>query len=156
MSKIVFVIPNMTGGGTERVISLLSGQYIKMGYEVAIMQFAGYEHAYELPEEVEDFSIAPQSHRNPLIALKRIRDMRRYYRKNKDCYIFAFCVNGTIFSVLATLFHKRHLLVAERSSPLSCKEPTCRPDCFPDRGRNQFFPESDRGQGGDHSKCGGR
>ena len=43
MSKIVFVIPNMTGGGTERVISLLSGQYIKMGYEVAIMQFAGYE-----------------------------------------------------------------------------------------------------------------
>ena len=52
MSKIVFVIPNMTGGGTERVISLLSGQYIKMGYEVAIMQFAGYEHAYELPEEV--------------------------------------------------------------------------------------------------------
>lgn len=126
MSKIVFVIPNMTGGGTERVISLLSAQYIRMGYEVAIMQFAGYEHAYELPEKVEDFSIAPQSHRNPLIALKRIRDMRRYYRKNKDCYIFAFCVNGTIFSVLATLFHRRHLLVAERSSPLSCKEPKLR------------------------------
>ena len=45
--KIVFVIPNMTGGGTERVISLLSNEYVKMGYEVAIMQFAGYEKAYE-------------------------------------------------------------------------------------------------------------
>ena len=34
MKKIVFVIPNMTGGGTERVISLLSDQYVKMGFEV--------------------------------------------------------------------------------------------------------------------------
>lgn len=124
--KIVFVIPNMTGGGTERVISLLSDQYIRMGYEVAIMQFAGYQHAYELNEKVEDFSIAPQSHGNLKVAWKRLMDMRRYYRGNPDCHIFAFCVNGTIFSVLATFFHKRRLLVAERSSPLSCKEPHLR------------------------------
>lgn len=126
MKKIVFVIPNMTGGGTERVISLLSDQYIKMGFAVDIMQFAGYEHAYELNEKVHDFSIAPQSHGSLKIALKRILDMRKYYRQNPDCYIFGFCVNGTIFSVIATLFHKRHLLVAERSSPLSCKEPHLR------------------------------
>ena len=42
MDKIVFIIPNMTGGGTERVISLLSTEYIKRGFQVAIMQFAGY------------------------------------------------------------------------------------------------------------------
>ena len=85
MKKIVFVIPNMTGGGTERVISLLSEQYIRMGYEVAIMQFAGYEHAYELLEQVEDFSIAAQSHGNPLVWVKRLVDMRHYYKKNPDC-----------------------------------------------------------------------
>ena len=39
--KIVFMIPNMTGGGTERVISLLADSYMHKGYEVAIMQFAG-------------------------------------------------------------------------------------------------------------------
>ena len=126
MKKIVFVIPNMTGGGTERVISLLSDQYVKMGFEVAIMQFAGYQHAYELNEKVEDFCIAPQSHRNPVTMIRRIVDMKCYYRENPDCYIFAFCVNGTVFSVLATLGRKRHLLVAERSSPLSCKEPRIR------------------------------
>lgn len=124
--KIVFVIPNMTGGGTERVISLLSDRYIQMGYEVDIMQFAGYEHAYVLNEGINDFSIAPQSHGSLIVAIKRIWDMRKYFRKNPDCYIFAFCVNGTIFSVIATLLHKRHLLVAERSSPLSCKEPHLR------------------------------
>ena len=29
--KIIFIIPNMTGGGTERVISLLSDEYVKKG-----------------------------------------------------------------------------------------------------------------------------
>ena len=80
--KIVFVIPNMTGGGTERVISLLSNEYVKMGYQVAIMQFAGYERAYELNKEIEDFSIAPQSKGNPLIWIKRLIDMRKYFKQN--------------------------------------------------------------------------
>lgn len=120
--KIVFVIPNMTGGGTERVISLLSDEYIRMGYEAAIMQFAGYEHAYEMDSRVEDFSIARRSKGNPFIFIKRLIDMRRYYRQNPDCHIFSFCVNGAIFSVIATLGMKRPILVAERSSPDSCKQ----------------------------------
>ena len=113
MDKIVFIIPNMTGGGTERVISLLSTEYIKRGFQVAIMQFAGYQHAYELDSRVEDFSISEQSGGNPLVQIRRIRDMRRYFKKNPDCHIFAFCVNGAVFSAVATLgmrrpFRERH------------------------------------------------
>ncbi len=118
--KIVFVIPNMTGGGTERVISLLSGEYIRRGFQVAVMQFAGYEHAYELDERVEDFAIAKQSKGNPLVWGGRILKMRRYFKKNPDCHIFAFCVMGAVFSVIATMGMKRRLLVAERNSPDSC------------------------------------
>lgn len=120
MEKIVFVIPNMTGGGTERVISLLSGEYVKRGIKVAIMQFAGYEHAYELDERVEDFAVAEQSKGNPLIWGRRILAMRRYFKKNPNCHIFAFCVMGAVFSVIATFGMKRRLLVAERNSPDSC------------------------------------
>ncbi len=122
MKKIVFIIPNMTGGGTERVISLLSTEYIKRGFQVAIMQFAGYQHAYELDSRVEDFSVSAQSGGNPLIQLRRIRDMRRYFKKNPDCHIFAFCVNGAVFSAVATLGKRHPFLVAERNSPESCKE----------------------------------
>lgn len=118
--KIIFVIPNMTGGGTERVISMLSEEYIKRGFEVAIMQFAGYEHAYDLNENVEDFSIAPKSNGNPFIMVKRISAMRRYFKKNQDSRILAFCVMGAVFSVIATWGMKRYILVAERNSPDSC------------------------------------
>lgn len=122
MEKIVFIIPNMTGGGTERVISLLSAEYVRMGFPVAIMQFAGYQHAYELDRRVEDFAVSAQSGGNPFIQVRRIRDMRRYFRKNPDCHIFAFCVNGAVFSAIATLGMRRPFLVAERNSPDSCKE----------------------------------
>ncbi|MCM1154256.1 MAG: glycosyltransferase [Roseburia sp.] len=118
--KIIFIIPNMTGGGTERVISLLSDAYIKMGFEVAIMQFAGYEHAYKLNDKVEDFSIAPKSNGNPFIMIKRLAAMRKYFKNNPDSYIFAFCVMGAVFSVMTTFGMKKHILVAERSSPDSC------------------------------------
>ncbi|MDE6996194.1 MAG: glycosyltransferase [Lachnospiraceae bacterium] len=118
--KIVFIIPNMTGGGTERVISLLSDEYVRRGHEVAIMQFAGYEHAYELNRQVEDFSVAPRSKGNPFIMLRKLINMRRYFRKNPDCRIFAFCVMGAVYAAATTWGMKRYLLVAERNSPDSC------------------------------------
>jgi glycosyltransferase involved in cell wall biosynthesis len=124
--KIIFVIPNMTGGGTERVISLLSAEYIKRGYEVAIMQFAGYEHAYELDEKTEDFSVAPKSNGNPFVCVKRLIAMRRYFKRNPDSCIFAFCVMGAVFSVIASWGMKRYLLVAERNNPDSCNVPKLR------------------------------
>lgn len=124
--KIVFVIPNMTGGGTERVISLLANEYIKMGYQVAIMQFAGYEHAYELNDKIEDFSIAPQSKGNPIVWMKRLVDMRKYFKENPGCYIFAFCVMGAVFSVISTLGLKNYILVGERNNPESCNLPKLR------------------------------
>lgn len=122
MEKIIFIIPNMTGGGTERVISLLSAEYVRMGFQVAVMQFAGYQHAYELDGGVEDFSVSEQSGGNPLIQLHRIREMRKYFKKNPNGHIFAFCVNGAVFSAVATLGMRRPFLVAERNSPESCKE----------------------------------
>lgn len=118
--KIVFMIPNMTGGGTERVISLLSDEYVKRGYEVAIMQFAGYEHAYELNGKVEDFSVASRSNGNPFTMLKKLVRIRRFFRQNPDCRIFAFCVMGAVYAALTTWGMERYLLVAERNSPDSC------------------------------------
>ena len=118
--KIIFIIPNMTGGGTERVISLLSDEYVRKGFDVAIMQFAGYEHAYPLNDKVEDFSVAPKSNGNPFVMIRRLIAMRRYFRENPDSYIFAFCVMGAVFSVMTTWGMKRPILVAERNSPDSC------------------------------------
>lgn len=115
--KIVFVIPNMTGGGTERVISLLANEYVSRGIEVAIMMFAGDESAYILDTRIELFSISEQSYGNPRIQLMRLWKMRKYFRENKGCYIFSFSVMGTIFSAATILGLGCTLFVSERNDP---------------------------------------
>lgn len=115
--KIVFIIPNMTGGGTERVISLLANEYRSRGIEVAIMMFAGDECAYRLDDGVELFCVSEQSHGRPLIQIKRLKRMRKYFKQNKDCLIYSFSVMGTIFGALATLGLGIRMFVSERNDP---------------------------------------
>lgn len=115
--KIVFIIPNMTGGGTERVISLLVNEYRKRGMEAAIMMFAGDECAYRLADGVELFCVSEQSHGRPLVQVKRLLRMRRYFQRNRDCLIYSFSVMGTIFGAFATLGLGIRMFVSERNDP---------------------------------------
>lgn len=120
MNKIVFVVPDMAGGGTEKVVTLLANEYVSRGIEVGILTFAGNEYAYPLDERVEKYSAAMPSNGSLMVRLKRIACMRRYFRKNRGCRIFSFSTIGTGFVVLATLFMGRNMLVAERTDPQTC------------------------------------
>lgn len=115
--KIVFVLPDMPGGGSERVVSLLANEFVKRKYEVAILLFAGNQVAYPLNEKVEIVIAGEESDGNPLVRIKRLWAMRRFYKANKGCYIFSFCVMGTVFSVLAAAGIPHRLLVSERNDP---------------------------------------
>lgn len=115
--KIVFVVPNMIGGGTERIVSLLANEYVKRGIDTAILIFAGDKVEYELDERVETVIAGEVSGGSLKVRLKRLKAMREYYRANADCIIFAFSVMGTVFSSVATIGRKHKMLVSERSNP---------------------------------------
>lgn len=119
--KIVFVLPDMPGGGSERVVAMLANEYVELGYQVAILLFAGNQTAYELDDRVEVIIAGEESSGSPIIRLKRLFKMRNYYRKNKNCYIFSFCVMGTVFSVLSAWGLPHKLLVSERNDPTRIK-----------------------------------
>lgn len=118
--KIVFVVPDMAGGGTERVISLLANEYVSRGIDTAILSFAGDQQAYPLDKRVELISAGGASGGSFKVRIERLKAMRRYFRKNKGCCIFSFSTIGTGFIVLSTLFMKRNMLVSERTDPRSC------------------------------------
>lgn len=115
--KIVFVLPNMSGGGSERVVAMLANEYVQRGYAVDILLFAGNQIAYPLDQCVQVYIAGEASGGNPLIQMKRLIKMRKYYKKNRDCYIFSFCVMGTVFSVLAAAGIPHRMLVSERNDP---------------------------------------
>ena len=51
--KIVFVVPDMVGGGTERIVSLLANEYVKRGIDTSVLIFAGNTVEYPLDPRVE-------------------------------------------------------------------------------------------------------
>lgn len=117
MDKIVFVLPDMPGGGTERVVALLANEYCKRGIETAVLLFAGHETAYQLEENVEIISVGEPSKGSVFNMLKRLWKMRQYYKKNRQCQIWSFSVMGAVFSVAAAWGQKHYFLVSERSDP---------------------------------------
>lgn len=120
MRKIVFVVPDMAGGGTEKVITLLANEYVKRGIPVGILTYAGNEYAYQLDERVERFCAAMPSSGSLKVRLERFKKMRAYFKANKGCKIFSFSTIGTGFVVLSTLFMKRDMMVSERTDPQTC------------------------------------
>lgn len=115
--KIVFVLPDMPGGGTERVVAMLANEYVKRGFQVAILLFAGNQVAYHLDDRIEIYIAGKASGGNPFIQLRRLFKMRRFYKQNNGCYIFAFSVRGSIFSVIAAAGIPHGFLVSERNDP---------------------------------------
>lgn len=115
--KIVFVVPNMIGGGTERIVSILANEYVQRGIDTAILIFAGDKVEYELDSRVEIVKIGGPSNGSIGVRLKRIKAMRKYYRQNRDCVIFAFSVMGAVFSYISTAGSRHPMLVSERNNP---------------------------------------
>lgn len=124
--KIVFVVPDMVGGGTERVVALLSNKFVDKGYQVAIMLFAGNTIAYPLGSNVEIYIAGERSRGSMAVRLRRIFNMRRFFRENAGCCIFAFSVMGAVFSVIAAAGIPHKMLVSERNDPMKYEHPKIR------------------------------
>ena len=52
LCKVLFVIPRMGGGGAERVVSLLTKELAKKGFDVTLYTFVGGESFYPLHKDV--------------------------------------------------------------------------------------------------------
>ncbi len=130
MEKIVFVIPDMPGGGTERVVALLANEYSRRDIPVTILLFAGRERAYPLDSRIEVVSIGAPSGGSARARLERLRRMRQFYRANKNCQIWAFSAMGTVFSAVAALGQKHFFLVSERNDPTRYEHRRIRDLCY--------------------------
>lgn len=130
MEKIVFVIPDMPGGGTERVVALLANEYSRRGIPVAVLLFAGDERAYPLDSGIEVLSVGGPSGGSISARLGRLRRMRQFYRENKHCQIWAFSAMGAVFSTVASFGQRHFFLASERNDPTRYDHRRIRDLCY--------------------------
>lgn len=125
--KILFFIPRMGSGGSERVISVLANGLVKRGHEVHITQLIQSESFYPLDEQVTlsglDIAIRRSSR---LLAcwdqgrffLRGLCHIKRDIKTHQPDAVIAFMRQSCIMAwILKLLGEKTPLICSERNDP---------------------------------------
>lgn len=117
--KVTFVIPSMSGGGAERVISILANELIKRGMEISILMTAGSECAYELDPAVRVFQTGERTDGSMRKRMGRLSKMRTYLKKNRNDILVAFEPDAAFWCSIAKAGLRISMISSERNDPAS-------------------------------------
>lgn len=117
--KIMFIIPRMVGGGAERVISVLSNEFVNRQIDVKILMTSGSDMAYELDNRIEVIQIGGRTEGSIWKRIGRIIRMRKVFKKNRDYTLVAFEPATAFFTCLAKIGLCMKQVSSERNDPES-------------------------------------
>jgi glycosyltransferase involved in cell wall biosynthesis len=120
--KIFLVIPTLTAGGAERVISQLANNWSKdKSLEVHVILLVEDEIFYEISESVTIhkfyFPIRPSLYNRTISLIKLVYRFRKFVKKEKPEFVLSFMNKYNIFVLLSLLSSKINVFVSERDSP---------------------------------------
>lgn len=115
--KIIFVVSALHGGGAERVIATLANTFSRRGDDIVILMTAGTQQVYPIEKAVKVISLCGASHGNPMIQLKRVFLMRKFFKSHSDYRIVSFSTRINLFTILASFGLKNRVIVSERNDP---------------------------------------
>lgn len=115
--KIMFFLPNLGAGGAERVVTILSSEFVKINIEVDIVLMMTEKIQYQVPEKVNVVCL------NSLNMTKRQRlsVIRLYLKEQKAAYgnivIIPFQDNCLKYVLLASVGLNIPVIACERNNP---------------------------------------
>ncbi|MDD3141811.1 MAG: glycosyltransferase family 4 protein [Lachnospiraceae bacterium] len=124
--KVLIVTAGMAGGGTERVISVLSRYLIENGNQVTIILTSDGRVEYELHKEILIRQLGEKTNGKFLKRVGRIFALRRVIKSNKKQIVVSFGTETNLFTILATRFLPNKVIVSERNDPNQCTYPKFR------------------------------
>ena len=120
MKKIVFLVPSMSYGGAERVISILSNEWVKLGYEVAIISMDKEKReVYPLNDKIR-LKFVDEAHlRTPSDCVRLIKRVRKELLMEKPDIVLSFINSTAAFACLALRGTGIPVIFSERNDPYS-------------------------------------
>lgn len=120
--KILFVIHSLGAGGAERVMSLLSTDWVEHGYSISIATLAGNSRSfYKLHNSIEvislDVASESQSVKDTIIAnYKRIVAIKKVILEHDPDLVIAFMTTTNVLTTLAAKLAKKPIIISERNN----------------------------------------
>ena len=118
--RILFFTGGMGRGGAERVITLLSGQYVKNGWKVSIAMVLHNLVSQQIPDEVEVVSLADREG-SKLGAVGTCIRIRRYVKQFKPTVIVSFLSPVCVLADIALHNISIPIIMSERIDPFMAK-----------------------------------
>lgn len=113
---VCFYIPEVIGGGAERVVCELVRGFLDAGYRVGLMLSQDRKRAYEVDERAEVI-VLPRKGNALTQKWNRIRGVRRFLKANPDCVFVSFLYRTLLYALLATRGLGNKWVVSERNNP---------------------------------------
>ncbi|HFK1432572.1 TPA: glycosyltransferase [Bacillus cereus] len=118
MKKILFVVPFLSSGGAERVVSIWTSELAKLGYDVHLLVFSRLEREYPLDGKVNIYSIKENKKEyDSLSKWKKIIELRRKFREIKPDLVIPFISYVGLMTSIAKLGLSLEVVETIRNNP---------------------------------------
>ncbi|MDX3909608.1 MAG: glycosyltransferase family 4 protein [Sphingobium sp.] len=122
--RILFIVAGLGAGGAERVISLMSGAWVKRGWDVKILAFDSPNdpvyHAFDPAVKIVRLGLLPTvggPAGSLLVQGRRILAIRRTLARLQPDIAISFLTKINVLTLLATAGTRHRVIVSERNNP---------------------------------------
>lgn len=113
----MIVIGSLSGGGAERVVSVLANNFTSLGHEVYLVTVAKDKIDYYIDDGIIYHHVNSNFSLKGLSGLNRIFNLRKYIKQQNSDIVISFTAKVNIYVLLAKLTSKFKVIVSERNSP---------------------------------------
>ena len=115
-NRICFVMPTMSGGGAERVVSVLANEFIKAGYDVTLMLTNSTQIVYDLDKRIH---IDTGCVTRKLGFIGQVRAIREKMKAVPEMAFISMMDNQNLFTLLAGIGQKNKVIISQRNDPMA-------------------------------------
>ena len=112
--SICFIMPTMDGGGAERVVSILSGEFARSGCDVTLFLTNSTHTAYALDKRVHVDTSCAESNPN---FLDQIKAIRAKMRAMPNTVFISFMDTQNLFTLIAGIGMRNRIIISQRNDP---------------------------------------
>lgn len=113
MKKILFFISSLEDGGAQRVVSIIASKLAQRDYEISVLKYYAGDNLFPLSKDVKVESC--QENTGSTSIIKNICHMHNKFEEYD--VILSFLAPFNMMAIVANLFNKTKLVVADRNDP---------------------------------------
>lgn len=119
MSKKLLMINNsLTGGGSERVMSMLANELACRGYEIDMLISNGNApETYKLSESINKIKFKEDGLKGFRFTFNWLKLIRKYQKQIKYQAVISFLMGNNVLTLMAGLGLNQKIIVSERNNP---------------------------------------